>query len=251
VPRVHHHDELELNLVVRGKARYLVNDRRYDLRRNTMIWLFRGQAHVLLDQSADYRMWIGVFKTDVLKRLCSTPELKTLLAPDPPGRFARQLGNAAAERIAQIFAEIAGCETTDTPRHNAGLAYALLSAWHAHAQTDEVTQTFDIHPAVERAAKILQQPGEAPALNQLADEAGLSPSRLSRLFKQQTGVTLVGYRQRIAIERFLKIYGTGQRINMLAAATEAGFGSYPQFHRVFKQIMGTSPADYRRRQNAE
>jgi AraC-like DNA-binding protein len=33
---------------------------------------------------------------------------------------------------------------------------------------------------------------------------------------------------------------------MLDAALEAGFGSYPQFHRIFKRVMGRSPGKYRR-----
>jgi AraC-like DNA-binding protein len=32
---------------------------------------------------------------------------------------------------------------------------------------------------------------------------------------------------------------------MLDAALEAGFGSYPQFHRVFKRMMGHSPMQFR------
>jgi AraC-like DNA-binding protein len=32
---------------------------------------------------------------------------------------------------------------------------------------------------------------------------------------------------------------------MLAAALEAGFGSYPQFHRIFRRVMGCSPGEYR------
>jgi hypothetical protein len=61
------------------------------------------------------------------------------------------------------------------------------------------------------------------------------------LFKQQTGVALVDFRNRQRVEKFLAIYRTGQRTTMLDAALEAGFGSYPQFHRVFKRVMGCSP----------
>jgi transcriptional regulator GlxA family with amidase domain len=80
----------------------------------------------------------------------------------------------------------------------------------------------------------------------LAHRSGLSASRLSRLFKEQTGFALVDFRNRQRISRFLEIYGTGQRQTMLNAAMDAGFGSYPQFHRVFRQVMGSSPAEYRR-----
>ena len=66
-------------------------------------------------------------------------------------------------------------------------------------------------------------------------------------FKQQTGIALVDFRNRQRVERFLGIYGTGQRLTMLQAAFEAGFGSYAQFHRVFKRVTGISPGEHRRK----
>lgn len=84
-------------------------------------------------------------------------------------------------------------------------------------------------------------------MDELARRSGLSTHRLSRLFKQQTGIALVDFRNRQRVERFLGIYGTGQRLTMLQAAFEAGFGSYAQFHRVFKRVTGISPGEHRRK----
>jgi AraC-like DNA-binding protein len=99
---------------------------------------------------------------------------------------------------------------------------------------------------VEKAARLIHDETTTLGLDELARRSGLSPTRLSRLFKQQTGVALVDFRNRQRIERFLELYGTGQRRTMLDAALEAGFGSYPQFHRIFKRVMGRSPGKYRR-----
>jgi transcriptional regulator GlxA family with amidase domain len=71
------------------------------------------------------------------------------------------------------------------------------------------------------------------------------------LFAQHTGVTIVEFRNRQRIERFLALYGSGHRHDLLSAALAAGFGSYAQFHRVFRRIMGCSPAEYRRRLRRE
>jgi transcriptional regulator GlxA family with amidase domain len=130
---------------------------------------------------------------------------------------------------------------------NAGLGYSVLEAWRSFARASDVPVE-DIHPAVERAVKLIREDKASDSLIELANQAGLSAARLSRLFKQQTGFAVVEFRNRKRIERFLDIYGTGQRQTMLDAALEAGFGSYPQFHRIFTRIMGCSPASYRRRQ---
>jgi AraC-like DNA-binding protein len=49
------------------------------------------------------------------------------------------------------------------------------------------------------------------------------------------------------LERFLEIYGRGRRVGALEAALEAGFGSYSQFYRVFRQTIGENPNEYRRK----
>ena len=124
----------------------------------------------------------------------------------------------------------------------------MLSAWRAFLDAGESTETSGghIHPAVEAAARIVRDEAQASGIDDLAQRCNISASRLSRLFKRQTGVALVNYRQRVCLERFLNLYGSTDRINMLEAALDAGFGSYPQFHRVFKRYMNCGPAAYRR-----
>ena len=242
----HHHVELELNLVTQGTAAYLLGDRRYELRRHSLVWLFPDQEHVLLDQSADYHMWIGVFTPQLLRQVCVTPAVQTLCLPEPEGWYCRPLAEPNAQRLEQLFGEIAGCRE-DLARHNAGLGYALLAAWTAYVQATEDAIGLDVHPAVERAVRLLRAPDAPETLERLAAQAGLSASRLSHLFRAQTGVSLAEFRNAQRLERFLRCYGQGRRLSVSEAALEAGFGSYPQFYRVFVQRMGYSPAEHRRR----
>ena len=242
---MHRHTELELNLVTRGSATYLVNDRRYALHRHTLIWLFPGQDHLLLEESTDYRMWIAVFKPRLLRQTCTTAPTRTLTKLNPVGEFCRPIGADRAAGLASLFEDVTD-PAADPALLDAGLGYAVLAAWAAHQGASRITLGTDVHPAVESAARLIRDEPETSTLDSLADRAGLSPSRLSRLFKQQTGVALVAYRQRQCLDRFFHLYGNGQQTKMLAAALSAGFGSYPQFHRVFKQFMKQSPAAYAR-----
>jgi AraC-like DNA-binding protein len=68
---------------------------------------------------------------------------------------------------------------------------------------------------------------------------------LSRLFKEQIGVSISRFRNHQRLQRFLRIYGRGRRTTALAAAHEAGFGSYAQFYRVFREQTGRSPSALR------
>ena len=59
---MHHHAELEFNLVTQGAGLYLLANRKYQIRRGDLLWLFPAQEHVLIEQTLDFEMWIGVFK---------------------------------------------------------------------------------------------------------------------------------------------------------------------------------------------
>ena len=242
---MHHHAELEFNLITQGTACYLLAKRKYQIRRGDLLWLFPAQEHVLIDQSPDFKMWIGVFKPQLIARIARDTNTQTLCETDPAGQFNRHLSTATFNRLEVAYEEIAAVRNQNC-FFNTGLAYALLLTWTRFITAGANLTGSDVHPAVEKATYLIRDTGASLSIEELAHQSGLSPSRLSHLFKQQTGVTLLDFRNRQRVERFLQLYGTGQRMKMLTAALEAGFGSYPQFHRVFKKTMGRSPSAYRR-----
>jgi AraC-like DNA-binding protein len=77
----------------------------------------------------------------------------------------------------------------------------------------------------------------------LARSAHVTPRALAKHFRDQLGVPLVEYRNRIRVERFLGLVERGGG-NLLEAALAAGFGSYAQFHRVFCRLLGVTPKEY-------
>ena len=87
-----------------------------------------------------------------------------------------------------------------------------------------------------------------PALGgkEIAARLDLSLSRLARVFKLEMGMSLVEYRNRLRLDRFMVLVDRGGT-NLLEAALTAGFGSYAQFHRVFRALRRTTPREYLRR----
>jgi AraC-like DNA-binding protein/quercetin dioxygenase-like cupin family protein len=240
--RPHRHAELELNLVTRGRGTYLLGNLRYEIRRGDLLWLFPGQEHVLVDQTPEFTMRIAVFRRRVIRRVALDDASKPLLLRLFPGESCRRLTAEAFARCEQLLQELTAAHPS-VALHNAGIAYTLLFAWSSFLDASHVPVR-RLHPAVERAAQLLQgQHGDA-TLTQLAHACALSESRLSRLFHQQTGSTVVEFRSRGRLDRFFTVYADGHQRTMLDAALEAGFGSYPQFHRVFRSLMGCSPAAY-------
>lgn len=100
----------------------------------------------------------------------------------------------------------------------------------------------DRSPVVRRVLEALNQ-NVLIGARSLASELSISPGHLTRVFRTEMGVSLVEYRNRLRIERFFRLVERGGD-NLLAAALSAGFGSYAQFHRVFRKVVGTTPREY-------
>ena len=251
IPIRHRHIELEVNLITRGEGVYLLEGTLYTLRRGSLFWQRSSADHGLIRVSDDLEMWIGVFRPEMLARLCPPEMHRAVLSDTPTDRVHKRV---SAEAVRELSAAARAMQTfeEDLPRYNAALAYWLLSAWAAHRQGEVFLKNSedadsDVHPAVDRAIRLLRSDAAPDDVELLAKKAGLSPSQLSRVFAKQIGMSIVEYRQRVRLDRFRDIFRRGGRYNMTQAALRAGFGSYPQFHRVFKQHFGFSPAEYRRR----
>lgn len=165
-----------------------------------------------------------------------------MLQGNSPEIYLRTLVARDADRLLRFIKDGAR-HTQDTDFHNTALLHTTNLAWLLWRQVMESTaaQT-TLHPAIERAAELLNE--SEIDLQPLARKLRVSESYLSRLFHKQMGLTLVDFRNRVRVRRFLANCVPGTNANILEAALQSGFGSYPQFNKVFKSIMGQPPTKY-------
>ncbi|WP_299089606.1 AraC family transcriptional regulator [uncultured Metabacillus sp.] len=82
-------------------------------------------------------------------------------------------------------------------------------------------------------------------LDFLANHAAVSPSHLSRVFKQLIGISVTDY---ITTKRIIKVkellWNTKDKVNVIAE--QCGFQSMPYFYRTFKKHTGLTPKEYRK-----
>lgn len=87
-------------------------------------------------------------------------------------------------------------------------------------------------------------------LKQLSDICSLSPSYLTKIFKESFQVTPIQYLIRYRIEMACHmLLQNNLRIEDIALQT--GFNSANYFSRIFKSVVGVSPKDYRKEEHME
>jgi AraC-like DNA-binding protein len=97
---------------------------------------------------------------------------------------------------------------------------------------------------IERTCYLLERDLEnPPSLEMLAREVGCSPFHLSRLFAEQTGVSIPKYVRTRRIACAAELLQSG-RANVTEAAMTVGYSSLSAFNKAFAEQMGCCPGLY-------
>ena len=98
--------------------------------------------------------------------------------------------------------------------------------------------------AVARACRLIEQSEELPALETLAQEAGMSRFHFHRIFKAATGVTPKAYAAAWRAKRLRVELKSGASVT--EAIYGAGFNSSGRFYAQSSSLLGMKPGDFRR-----
>jgi AraC-like DNA-binding protein len=98
------------------------------------------------------------------------------------------------------------------------------------------------HPLVRGVTRLLLR-DPTLSCNALAEQLHVNAGWLARIFKREAGTSVVDHRNELRLARFLDRVDARAH-SLLEAALDAGFGSYAQFHRVFRARFGRTPREY-------
>jgi AraC-like DNA-binding protein len=222
----HFHAEPELNLIAAGHASFGYGEATIAVSAGDLLWWPPGQDHVLLDATPDLDLYvIGV-----------TPAFSEHVLSDGVSAASRgaarlQLDHGTLKSLRTACAvQMDGTDAAAVERQVGDL-------WReAHGLRARIP---DQHPLTARAlSSLLGRPDLKRG--ELARLIRGNASEVSRYFHRDIGLTLVAYRTRLRLIRFIQLVEGGGR-SFLAAAIDAGFGSYSQCHRAFQQAFDCNP----------
>jgi AraC-like DNA-binding protein/quercetin dioxygenase-like cupin family protein len=223
----HFHAEPELNLVVRGSATFGVGESVVTVSAGELIAFPPALDHAVLDSSPDLYLYaLGVSPSFSAETLSTEPCL-----PLHVQLRSSELG-PVIDRAAAIVDKLGA----DSP------AADLWQRVHWLSRRSSPRTSQGPHVLTRRALQLLR---ECPnvSLHALAAQLRAHPTEVSRLFHRDMGITLVRYRTRLKLLQFIQVVDDNS-LELMSAASHAGFGSYSQCHRSFQAELGCSPRQY-------
>ncbi|MCK9411814.1 MAG: AraC family transcriptional regulator [Prolixibacteraceae bacterium] len=128
---------------------------------------------------------------------------------------------------------------------NLSLPHLLASFTHI-SQFRLVRESGENDPVTQSINFMLDHLTRKLKLEKIAAETGLSASHFSRIFLARTGHSPIEYFIQLKVQRACRLLDNSGWM-IADVAREMGFDDQFYFSRVFRKVMGMSPAEYRRR----
>lgn len=235
----HWHSYFEIEIILSGSGKYVINDVEYDIRRGSVFFLTSTDFHYLrVDEDTEL---INIsFDNEILDDKDATP----LLFKETQKNYTfesddyERLVNAAYILLREYETD-ADCQRPMLQyilkcllRKNGGLSYERSNAEHNRGIKNAI-----MYMEMHFSEKI--------TLETVAAAAGYQAAYFSELFAKVTGETYINTLKKLRIGHAKSMLASGFTVS--GACFQSGFGSLSNFLEAFKHECGMTPGEYRKR----
>lgn len=260
-----HVDHYALYVVHGGRGVHEINSHPYGIARGDVYLAPPGSVHAYRDcrnlEVDVFCFQIDLFQEPEITALRALPGFRGLFigageTGSTPGWRSHRLHLAPAARgeienfVREVTRELNASDASPAARILARVLFfrllvALAQVWNESAPCEKVAE----YRQVEIADMIRfceAHFAQAISVPQLAAKMFLSPSRFSKIWKQEMGVSPGEYLRDLRLRRAQTLLKTTTR-SASEIALDCGFSDAAQFSRAFKKSFGVSPREYRQR----
>jgi AraC-like DNA-binding protein len=256
---LHRHNEAQITWILEGEGTLIIENYMQQFRAGEIYVIGANTPHIFKSDPAYFEKdsklsvhAITIFfdPNGILKPMFDFPEMKEIK------RFMENMTSlglqAPAEYINEIMDKIRAVQNSNGGFRIARFVelFQFLSEIQSWKILTTAASSFSLSDSEGiRMNNIYQFTMENYAenikLKQVADVAFLTPEAFCRYFKKHTRKTYVNFLNEIRINEACKKIFAGEFDTVASVAYDSGFKSAISFNRVFKQITGKTPLQYR------
>lgn len=248
----HWHTPVEVIMpIVNGYHVELTSDVHYNLRENDIIFLRPGALHHIYAQEGE--RIIFQFNMNLLNAL---DDFDDFFHPSSPALLITPEDNPEIhEKCVELLVKIKDEYMNGAPLKDAAVYGILLellviikrNSYNSNIVFSDVKKSKQkeyLDKFVSITDYIKQHCNEDISLDEIAEMSGFSKYHFSRLFKEFTGTSYYKYLNQKRME-FAEQLLMDPEVNITEVAVRSGFNSISAFIRMFKQIKGCTPTEFR------
>ena len=235
---LHWHSFFEIEIILSGEGKYVVNDIEYDISDTNVFMLTSTDFHYLkLNGTAE------IINISFDETMISDADM-TALVFSKASRAYRFIGDEYSRIVNVARALEHECEIEGDCR-GALLGYIIRCLLRKNDFASELDTAGNALRGIRRAIIYMELHfRENITLESVAKEAGYTPTYFSKLFKRATGKSYIEMltKYRLGYARSLLANG----FSVADACFSSGFGSLTGFQEAFRKKYNTSPSGYKR-----
>lgn len=256
----HWHDEIEIIYMMEGDVKVGVNNNLYELKEGEILLISSGDIHYFLPEyNKSYRAVVQ-FNLSIFDNLTSGMTERKEIRPlfDRSKRISRfwdsnvkiDMENQIKEIIKEYENKEEGYKLALKARLYDLVVLLIRRVPMETLTVEEETRQREILSRLENVFQYVENNYSSDiSLDEAANAAGFSIYHFSRFFKENTGVNFSQYLNSFRITKAEWLLMNNNEDNITEISFKCGFNSVKTFNRVFKQVKGYSPSQYRKKQN--
>lgn len=235
---LHWHSFFEIEIILSGEGKYVVNDVEYDISDTNVFLLTSTDFHYLKVDGVAKIINISFDET-----MMSDSDMTSLVFDNVKKGY--RFGSEEYARIVAV-AEVLRheCEVDGDCRRSL-LKYIIRCLLRKNGEPSGADMSDQSLAGIRRAIVFMELHfREGITLTEVATEAGYTPTYFSKLFKKATGKTYIEMltRYRLGCSRTLLANG----FSVSESCFSSGFGSITTFFEAFKREYNMSPSEYKK-----
>lgn len=254
VKNMHIHDCCEILLCLSDNQKFLIGESVYEANKNDMFFVNQFEIHKMTDDENNFckRYVFKVHPQFCLINSTKTTDLSALFYNKKFGKKIT-LTKAQAELLVSLFESLkdTGEYGSDVLANITAVKILVLANRFVYkASAGNIGTPYSGNSLVQKVVEYINSHLlDCINLEELSQAHFVSKNHLCRIFKKQTGTTIMNYiiLRRIAeAKRFLS-----EGYDVKETCEKCGFNDYSHFIRTFRKIVGIPPKQYIMRKDKE
>jgi AraC-like DNA-binding protein len=256
---LHRHDEIQITWIQKGEGTLVVNNNMHVFGANEIYFIGANQPHVFKSDPVYFdskskrnvkALSIHFNPQGKLKSFFELAEMKPMLA------FLKKHNNGFSIPEEHV-PDVAHKMELILKHKNMDQIIALIDLFKKFASIPRLKELSSIYNHSEVSEHdgirlsniyhyIMANYARSITLEDVAQQAFMTPQAFCRYFKKRTLHTFVSFLNEVRINEACKklTAGDAESISISAIAYNSGFNTVTNFNRVFKTIIGKSPSEY-------